>query len=165
MSAFLRRIFGIGTVSDDFRARFESEGIIEIAANVGVVQRFSGSVPGLHTGPSISRTSGSLVLTSRRVVTTLAIRSDPWAGAVDRGWDDPDAGAMTVDLTPDGIRLGLDVHRVDPRFRGHLSLHYKHGLAEDVLTRLPKTSLRQDVSPEFVLHTLGVRSKAGPSSS
>jgi hypothetical protein len=64
---------------------------------------------------------------------------------------------MKIELATDGLKLDLDVHRVDRSFQGHLSLHYKHRISVDVLARVPRTSLRQDVSAEFVCRALGVR--------
>jgi hypothetical protein len=157
MPEFLRRLLRLGDPTEALRARFESEGVLDLAANVAVVQRFSGSVPGLHSGASISRTAGALVLTSQRVVAMLAVRSDPSAPAVDCRWDAADTGPMKIELSADGLILDLDVHRVDRSFQGHLSLHYKHRITADVLARVPRTSLHQDASAEFVCRTLGVR--------
>jgi hypothetical protein len=156
MPAFLRKMLGLGD-ADDLRTQFESEGVLDLGTNLAVIQRFSGSVPGLHSGASISRTAGALVLTSQRVAAILAIRSDPSARAVDCPWDATDTGPMTIELSADGLKLDLDVHRVDRRFQGHLSLHYKHRFAADVLACVPRTSLRQHVSAEFVCRALGVR--------
>jgi hypothetical protein len=150
-------MLGVGKLPDELRAEFEPEGIIALAENLAVIRRFSGSVPGLHSGASISRTAGALVLTSQRVVATLAIRSDPAARAVDCPWGATEPAPMKIEISPDGVMLDLDVHRVDRSFQGHLSLHYKHGISADILARLPQTSLRQNVSAEFVCRALGVR--------
>jgi hypothetical protein len=150
-------MLGLGDPTETLRAQFESEGVLDVGANVAVIQRFSGSVPGLHSGASISRTAGALVLTSQRVVAILAIRSDPSARAVDCRWDAAETGPMKIELATDGLKLDLDVHRVDRSFQGHLSLHYKHRISADVLARVPRTSLSQDVSAEFVCRALGVR--------
>ncbi len=64
---------------------------------------------------------------------------------------------MKIEILADGLKLDLDVHRVDRSFQGHLSLHYKHDIPADVLARMSQTSLRQDVSAEFVCCALGVR--------
>ena len=45
---------------------------------------------------------------------------------------------------------------VDPRFSGELSLHYKEDIPQDVLDRLPRTSLAFDVPAEFVFRAVGV---------
>jgi hypothetical protein len=155
--SFFRRLIGVGKLPDRLRNEFEPEGIIDLANNVAVVCRFSGSVPGLHSSASTFRTAGALVFTSHRVVATLAIRSDPAARAVDCTWDATEPRPMKIEISGDGVMLDLDVHRVDRRFQGHLSLHYKHHITTDVLARLPRTSLRQDVSAEFVCRALGVR--------
>jgi hypothetical protein len=39
---------------------------------------------------------------------------------------------------------------------GHLSLHYKDSIPEDVLMRLPRRSLAFDVPPKYVLRAVGV---------
>jgi hypothetical protein len=154
VTAFLRRLLGHGS----FRALNSTpKPVLDLATNVAVIRRFSGSVPGLHSGASISRTSGSLVFTSQRVVATLAIRSDPSARAVDCRWDAAETGPMKIELSTDGLKLDLDVRRVDRSFQGHLSLRYKHHLSADVLARVPRTSLSQDVSAEFVCRAIGVR--------
>ncbi len=147
----------VGKLPDELRADLESEGVIELGENLAVVRRFSGSVSGLHSGSSISRTSGALAFTSERVVATLAIRSDPAALAVDCRWNATEPGPMKIEISADGLKLDLDVHRVDHSFQGHLSLHYKLDVPADVLARLPQTSLRQDTSAEFVCRALGVR--------
>jgi hypothetical protein len=56
----------------------------------------------------------------------------------------------------DGVQFDLEVNRVDPRFRGQLSLTYKMSLPDDVLAELPSRSLAFGVSPDYVFHMLGV---------
>lgn len=157
MPAFLRRMIGVGKMPDALRAQFESEGVIDLGENLAVIRRFSGSVPGLHSGASISRTSGALVFTSQRIMATLAVSADPAAPAVDCRWDATEPAPMKIEISADGLKLDVDVHRVDPSFQGHLLLHYKHDIPADVLARMPRTSLRQHVSAEFVCRALGVR--------
>ncbi len=79
-------MFGVGKLPEELRSQLESEGVIDLGENLAVIGRFGGSVPGLHSGGSISRTSGALVFTSQRVVAALAIRSEPAALAVDCRW-------------------------------------------------------------------------------
>jgi hypothetical protein len=150
-------MFRVGMLPADLRAALDSENVIDLAESLAVVRRFSGSVPGLSSSSSVSRTAGALALTSRRVVATLAVQSDPAALAVDCPWDSIDPAAMTIEFSADGLKLDVDVRRVDTRFHGHLSLHYKRAFPADVLAGLPRTSLRQGVSAEFVCRALGVR--------
>ena len=147
----------VGKLPDGLRGELESDGVLDVAESLAVVVRFSGSVPGLHSGTSVYRTAGALVFTPRRVVATLATRSNPAVLAVDRRWDAADDGPMTIEISADGVTLDLDVRRVDASFQGHLSLHYGHDVSTDALTRMPRTSLHQNVSPEFVRMALGVR--------
>lgn len=150
-------MFGVGKLPDELRLTLESESVIVLAENLAVVRRFSGSVPGLHSGASVARTAGALAVTARRVVATLAVQSDPASIAVDCGWDCTEPQPMKVEISADGLVLDVDVHRVDRSFQGHLSLHYEYDVPADVLARVPQTSLRQNVSAEFVCHALGVR--------
>ena len=152
----------VGRLSDELRGQLESDGVLDVAESLAVVVRFSGSVPGLHSGTSVYRTAGALVFTPRRVAATLATRADPAVLAVDRCWDATEDGPMTIEISADGITLDLDVHRVDPSFQGHLSLHYEHDVSTDALARMPRTSLHQHVSPEFVRTALGVRGPKTP---
>ena len=64
-----------------------------------------------------------------------------------------------VTISEAGVQLDLDVGRVDPRFQGHLTLHYKRALPDDVLAQIPGRSLAFSVSPDYVFHILGVRAK------
>jgi hypothetical protein len=162
MPAFFRRMLHVGTLPAELRAELESEGIVDLGENLSVIRRFSGSVPGLASSSSVSRAAGALALTSQRVVATLAIVSDPAARAVDCPWDAVEPAAMKIEFSSDGLRLDVDVCRVDTRFNGHLSLHYKHPFSTDALARLPRTSLRQNVSAEFVCCAVGVRPPATP---
>jgi hypothetical protein len=159
---FFRRVLRVGNLPAELRAELEPEGFIDLGENLSVIRRFSGSVPGLTSSSSVSRAAGALALTSQRVVATLAIASDPAALAVDCPWDAVEPAAMKVEFSSDGLRLDVDVRRVDTRFHGHLSLHYKHPLSADLLARLPRTSLRQDVSTEFVCRAVGVRPPKTP---
>lgn len=152
----------VGQLPDQLRSELDAGGVLAIGESVSVVCRFSGSVPGRFSSSSVSRSSGALALTSDRVVATLTVRSDPAVRAVDCRWDAVERGAMNIEISGDGLQLDLDVRRVDPRFHGRLSLHYKYPIDGDVLARLPRTSLRQDVSAEFVCHALGVRTPNAP---
>jgi hypothetical protein len=147
----------VGNLPSELRVELESEGVIVLAENLAVVRRFSGSVPGLFSSSSISRSAGALALTSQRVVATLRVQSDAAARAVDCLWDAAEPAAMKIEIAGDGLKLDVDVHRVDLSFQGHLSLHYKYDIAAEVLNRLPRTLLRQDVSAEFVCRAVGVR--------
>ena len=65
-------------------------------------------------------------------------------------------GAATAEISSTGLQLDLDTAAVDDRFHGHLSLHFKDAIGEDVLARLPRRSLAFDVPPEYVFRAVGV---------
>ncbi|MHA3024107.1 hypothetical protein ACXPWS_28010 [Mycobacterium sp. BMJ-28] len=156
MAVFLRKLFGIGKLPDDLRAAVESEGIIHLAEYVAVTRHFSGRVPGKRSAGSVSSYSGSLVLTSQRVLATLSSVPKLAGRTIDQRWDATQSGAVTAVLSETGLHLNVDVARVDPRCSGQLSLHYKEPLPADVLARLPRRDLAYDVPPEWVFRAVGV---------
>jgi hypothetical protein len=156
MAVFLRKLLGIGKLPDELRAEVEAEGIIHLAEYVSVTRRFSGRVPGKRSAGSIASYVGSLVLTNQRVLATLSSVPKLTGRTVDQRWDAPQAGAVKAELSETGVVLDVDVAEVDTRCTGHLSLHYKDALPEDVLMRLPRRSLAFDVPPEYVFRAVGV---------
>jgi hypothetical protein len=156
MAVFLRKLLGIGKLPDELRAEVEAEGIIHLAEYVSVTRRFSGRVPGTRSAGSIASYVGSLVLTNQRVLATLSSVPKLTGRTVDQRWDAPQAGAVKAELSESGVVLDVDVAEVDIRCTGHLSLHYKDALPEDVLMRLPRRSLAFDVPPEYVFRAVGV---------
>jgi hypothetical protein len=159
MAVFVRRLFGIGKLPADVRAQVEAEGIIYLADYVAVTRRFSGAIPGLRSAHSLASYVGSLVFTNERVLATLSSLPKLAGPTVDVGWDTPNDGAATAQITSDGLHVEVDAGRVDPaypNFEGHLSLHYKVAIPGDVLTGLPRRSLAFDVPPEYVLRAVGV---------
>jgi hypothetical protein len=54
------------------------------------------------------------------------------------------------------LHLDVDIHAVDRRFSGTLSLQYKEPIPAEVLARLPRRRLAFDVPPEYVFRAVGV---------
>ena len=156
MAVFLRKLFGIGKLPDDLRTTVEAEGVIHLAEYVAVTRHFSGKVPGLRSAGSVSSYSGSLVFTSQRVLGTLSSVPKLAGRVIDQLWDAPQSGVVTADISEAGLHINVDVGQVDPRCSGHLSLHYKETLSDDVLSRLPRRNLAYDVPPEWVFRAVGV---------
>jgi hypothetical protein len=156
MAVFLRKLLGIGKLPDAMRAELEAEGIIHLAEYLSVTRRFSGRVPGNRSAGSIASYTGSLVLTNQRVLATLSTVPKLAGRTIDQRWDAPQAGAVKAELSPAGLALDVNVAEVDQRCTGHLSLHYKDPLPEDILTRIPRRSLAFDVPPEYVFRAVGV---------
>jgi hypothetical protein len=71
-------------------------------------------------------------------------------------WTEANAGAAKAEISSTGLQLDLDVAKVDPKFSGELSLHYKDAIPEDVLAGLPLRSLAFDVPAEYVYRSVGV---------
>jgi hypothetical protein len=156
MAVFLRKLLRIGALPAELRAEVEAEGIIRLAEYVPVTRRFTGRVPGTRSAGSIASYVGSLVLTNQRVLATLSTVPKLAGRTVDRRWDAPQVGAVKAELAETGLLLDVDVAEVDPRCSGHLSLHYKDAIPDDVLMRLPRRSLAFDVPPEYVFRAVGV---------
>ena len=156
MAVFLRKLLGIGKLPAELRAEVEAEGVIHLAEYVSVTRRFSGRVPGMRSAGSISSYVGSLVLTNQRVLGTLSSVPKLAGRTIDVRWDAPQHGAVKAELSSTGLVLDVDVAEVDPRCTGHLSLHYKDALPEELLMRLPRRSLAFDVPPEYVFRAVGV---------
>jgi hypothetical protein len=151
MAVFLRKLLRIGKLPDELRAEVQSEGIVHLAEYVPVTRRFTGRVPGMRSAGSISSYVGSLVLTNQRVLGTLSSVPKLAGRTIDQRWDAPQAGTVKAELSETGLLL-----EIDPRCTGHLSLHYKDAIPEDVLMRLPRRSLAFDVPPEYVFRAVGV---------
>jgi hypothetical protein len=156
MAVFLRKMLRIGKLPDQLRAEVEAEGILHLAEYVPVTRRFTGRVPGKRSAGSIASYVGSLVLTNQRVLATLSSVPKLAGRTIDMRWDAPQVGAVKAELSETGLLLEANVAEVDPRCSGHLSLHYKDAIPEDVLMRLPRRSLAFDVPPEYVFRAVGV---------
>ena len=154
-----RKLFGHGRVPEQLRAQFDAEGLIYLAEKVGVTQKFSGSVPGLFSAASRNRGFGQLAVTRQRLYATYPSAPRLGGPLIDQKWDAQE-GPVKVTLSESGMQLDIEIGRVDPRFHGHLSLLYRQPLDDDILQQLPARSLRFSVSPEYVLHLLGVRAKS-----
>jgi len=156
MAVILRRMLGIGKLPVDMRAQVDAEGVMFLAEFVPVTYRFSGAVPGKRAAGEIRGYVGALALTSQRVLGTLSNVPKRAGRAIDHRWDAPQTGTMTAEISPAGIKLGVDIGLVDPRFRGHLELKYKAAIPQDVLSMLPTRFLAFDVPPLYVLRAVGV---------
>ena len=156
MAVVLRKLLGIGKLPDEIRAEVEAEGILHLAEYVSVTRRFTGRVPGNRSAGSIASYVGSLVLTNQRVLATLSSVPKLAGRTIDQRWDALQQGAVKAELSATGLMLDVDVAEVDGRCAGHLSLHYKEPLPEDLLIRLPRRSLAFDVPPEYVFRAVGV---------
>ena len=156
MAVILRKLFGVGKLPADLHAQVEAEGLIHLAEFVAVTRRFSGSIPGLRSQGSIASYVGSLAFTSQRVLATLSVVPKLAGRVVDVRWDDAQGGVATAEISATGLQVDLDTAAVDEKFHGHLSLHFKDAIGEDVLARLPRLSLAFDLPPEYVFRAVGV---------
>jgi len=156
MAVILRRMLRIGALPDDMRAQVDTEGLLYLAEFIPVTYRFSGQVPGKSAAKEIRSYVGALAFTSQRVLATLSTVPKRAGRTIDQRWDAAQTGAASGEISSAGVKLGVDLGRVDPRFRGHLELKYKSAISSDVLTMLPTLFLAYDVPPEYVLRTVGV---------
>ena len=156
MPVIVRKLFGIGKLPADVRAEVEAEGVIYLADFVPVTRRFSGAIPGLRSAHSLASYVGSLAFTSQRILATLSLLPKLAGPTVDARWDATQSGAATAEISPTGLQVEVRVDEVDQVFAGHLSLHYKLAVPDDVLAALPSRTLNFDIPPENVLRAVGV---------
>lgn len=156
MAVFLRKLVRIGKLPGELRAEVEAEGLLYIAEYVAITRRFRGVVPGLRSSGSVASYVGALALTNQRVVGTLSSVPKLTGRTIDLRWDAVQSGPVKAELSVTGLTLDVDLAAVDPRCSGELSMHYKEEIPQDVLVRLPRTSLAFDVPPEFVFRAVGV---------
>ena len=105
----------------------------------------------------VNRHLGLIVFTRERLFALLPSIPRLKGPAIDARWDTEQDGPAKVAVSDAGVRMDLDVKRVDPRFHGELALEFKTLLTDDVLAALPARSLAFDVIPEYVFHMLVVR--------
>jgi hypothetical protein len=157
--SFFRRLFAVGRLPEPQRAQLEPEGILHVGEKVKVRKRFSGSVPGRHDALGVSRQTGLVVFTRQRVFALLPGTPRLKQPAIDQRWDAAQDGSATVAISETGVRMDIDLKRVDPRFHGDLSVEFRMSLPQEVLAALPSRSLAFPVSAEYVFHMLGVRAR------
>jgi hypothetical protein len=56
--------------------------------------------------------------------------------------------------------IEIDLHGVDQAFSGSMKLNYKRKIPDEVLEKLPTTTLRFPITPNFVYRAAGVRPKS-----
>lgn len=156
MAVFVRRLFGIGKLPDDLHAQVEAEGLLFLADYVAVTRRFSGVIPGVRLPHSVAGYTGSVAVTSERLLATLSMLPKLAGPTVNVRWDAPQSGAAKVEISSTGLQVDVEVARVDPKFSGELSLNYKVAIPADVLGGLPTRSLAFDMPPEYVYRAVGV---------
>ncbi|OMC57127.1 hypothetical protein A5747_04870 [Mycobacterium sp. IS-836] len=155
---FLRNWPRLSNVPADLREQLEAEGLIFLAGNVGVSRHFSGHVPGVFSASGVSRYKGAFAFSDSRVVATFPARGDTNLRSIDCGWD-ADMGPATATITGKGLVIDIGLHGVDRACSGMMKLNYKRKIPDEVLEKLPSTTLRFPVEPAFVYRAAGVRPK------
>ena len=142
MFGFLRNWSQLTNVPAELREQLEAEGLIFLALKIGVSRHFSGHVPGVFSASGVSGYTGAFAFSAARVVATFPTRGDTNLRSIDCAWD-TNKGPATAIIT----------------MRGMMKLNYKRKIPDDVLQKLPTTSLRFRVDPVFVYRAAGVRPK------
>ena len=158
MFGFLRNWSEIGKLPGELREQLEAEGVIFCVGKVSMSRHFSGHVPGVYSAAGVSRYSGGFGFSVARIVATFPTREDANLRSIDRSWD-TDKGPAVATLTDKGLQIAIDLHGVDPAFSGSMKLNYKKKIPDEVLQKLPTTTLRFPVDPVFVYRAAGVRPK------
>lgn len=155
---FLRNLSEIGKLPAPLREELEAEGMIFSAGKVGVNRHFGGHVPGVYSASGVSRYTGAFAFTTARILATLPARGDSNLRSIDCPWD-TSKGPARATITGKGLKLEIDLHGVDPAFSGSMKLNYRKTIPDEVLEKLPTTTLRFPVQPVFVYRAVGVRPK------
>lgn len=155
---FLRNLSEIGKLAKPLREELEAEGLIFSAGKVAVSRRFGGHVPGVYSASGVSRLAGAFAFTTARILATLPARGDANLRSIDCPWDNSDGPARAT-ITGKGLELEIDLHGVDPAFSGSMRLNYRKTIPDEVLEKLPTTTVRFPVQPVFVYRAVGVRPK------
>ncbi|MCV7425214.1 hypothetical protein [Mycobacterium montefiorense] len=159
MLGFPRNWSQLTNVPAGLRDELEAEGLIFLAHRVGVLRYFSGHVPGVFSASGVSRYMGAFAFSTMRIVATFPTRGDSNLRSVDCSWDSA-KGPASATVTKKGLLIDIDLRGVDRAFSGSIKLHYKREVPDDVLEKLPTTSLRFPVEPVFVYRAAGVRPKS-----
>ena len=69
-------------------------------------------------------------------------------------------GPATATITNKGLVIDIGLHGVDRASSGTMKLNYKRKIPDEVLQKLPTTTLRFPVEPVFVYRAAGVRPKS-----
>jgi hypothetical protein len=149
----------IGKLPAELREQLEAEGVIFTAGKVGISRHFSGHVPGVFSASGVSRYTGGFGFSAARIVATFPARGDTNLRSIDCSWD-TNKGPATVTITSKGLVIDIALHGVDHAFSGTMKLKYKKKIPDDVLQKLPATTLRFPVEPVFVYRVAGVRPKS-----
>ncbi|MEB3982546.1 hypothetical protein OQ968_14880 [Mycobacterium sp. 663a-19] len=158
MIGFLRNWPQLSNVPAELREQLEAEGLVFLAPRVGVSRHFSGHVPGVFSAAGVSRYTGAFAFSAARIVATFPARGDTNLRSIDCAWD-TDSGPATATITNKGLVIDIELHGVDRACSGKMKLNYKRKIPDEVLQRLPTTSLRFRVDPAFVYRAAGVRPK------
>lgn len=157
MGVVIRRLLGIGKLPEDMRAQVEAEGVMHLAEFVPVTLRFTGRVPGRTSVGKKRSYVGALTLTSRRALGTISTVASKAGRAIDHPWAAETDGMAHARFDESGLVIEIpDLSKVDPAFKGTLSLHFKAPLTAELLSSLPTRTITFDVPPTFVYSALSV---------
>lgn len=156
---FLHNWSQLGSLPAELREQFEAEGVIFLSGKVGVNRHFSGHVPGVFSASGVSRYMGAFGFSAARIVATFPARGDANLRSIDSHWD-TDHGPGLATITEKGLVIEIDLHAVDGAFNGTMKLNYKKKIPDEVLQKLPTTTLRFPVTPNFVYRAVGVRPRS-----
>ena len=150
------RLPRFSNVPGELREQLETEGVIFLAARVGVSRSFSGHVPGVYSAAGVARYRGMFAFSTARVVATFPTGANPNLRAIDCPWD-TEPGPAIATISSHGLAIEIDLRGVDHAFSGTMKLNYKRDIPDDVLEQLPATSVKYRLEPMFVYRAVGVR--------
>jgi hypothetical protein len=143
-------------VPAELREQLEAEGLLFMAASVGVNRSFSGHVPGVYSAAGVARYRGMFAFSAARIVATFPTGASPNLRSIDCPWD-TDPGPATATISSHGLGVEINLREVDHAFSGTMKLNYKRDIPDEVLQQLPTTTVKYRLEPMFVYRAAGVR--------
>jgi hypothetical protein len=123
-----------------------------------VSRHFGGNIPGVFSAAGVSRYAGAFAFSVARAVATFPTRGDTNLRSIDCAWD-TNKGPATA-ITNKGLVIDIGLQGLDCACSGTMKLNYKRKIPDEVLHKLPTTTLRFPVEPVFVYRAAGVRPKS-----
>lgn len=143
-------------VPAELSSQLDDEGVIFMAARVGVSRSFSGHIPGVYSAAGMARYRGMFAFSEKRIVATFPTGADSKLRSIDCPWD-VEPGPAIATISSHGLAIEIDLREVDHAFSGSMKLNYKYDIPDKVLQQLPAATVKYRMEPMFVYRAAGVR--------
>lgn len=157
MAVLLRKMLGIGALTDEQREYIAGETLLHLAEFVPVTFRFSGHVPGKVAKGNLRSYVGALAFTDQRLLGTLSSGPKKAVKTINRPWSEAAGSMVHATVDSSGVLLDVpDMSDISRCFTGSMSLRYKTALPDELLARLPQREFVFDVPQKYVYLACGM---------